>query len=271
MKIKKTLSFNSSKNIWRLLLSDTNKLLIQTMDSKTREVFFNYFDSYSGKTILKNYQPDEKYFVGVEAIQNDLIYFHKFAKPDMPNHKGIIAFSVSSKEILWENEELEFYFLLNDKIICRKQLFDSWNYKALDSKSGVCLDEEISYDKLLELRKQQIINGSNILPVNFNNTNPDNRTASDFIEDAINAVDITGYPEYAVCDNLLVFNYHEKQKKGYFDNQFFIVDLVRKKTLYSDKINSGLQNFVPDSFFIKDDLIFILKNKNEVKVLQMKE
>ena len=44
MKLKKTFSFTDKNQIWRLLISETDKLLIETRDLEKKEVFFHCYD-----------------------------------------------------------------------------------------------------------------------------------------------------------------------------------------------------------------------------------
>ena len=111
MKIKKIYSFSDKKQIWRLLLSDSDKLIIETRDTDKKEVYFHCLDLFSGKKIFKNFQPDEKYWVSIEGIHDDVIFFHKYAKPDMPGHRFIQAYDINTKSVLWESDKYIFMFI----------------------------------------------------------------------------------------------------------------------------------------------------------------
>ena len=56
-----------------------------------------------GKKLLAGFQLDEKFWVGIEKIIDDVIIFHKYARPDMPGHNGIIVVGINEKKILWQN------------------------------------------------------------------------------------------------------------------------------------------------------------------------
>ena len=101
MKAKKYYKVDYPNQIWRLLISDKDKLIIETRNPETKEAFFNCFDINNKKVLFDNFQLEEKYYVGIETVHNEIIYFHKFPKPDLPNHKEIIAFDINSQKILW--------------------------------------------------------------------------------------------------------------------------------------------------------------------------
>jgi hypothetical protein len=136
MNIKKLYSYSNKKQIWRLLPTDTNKLIIEERDLDKKQVFFNCLQSDTGIKIFKNFQLDEKFWIGIETIYKDVIFFHKFTKPDMPAHKGIIVFDINNQKILWQNDELNFLFVSDDKLFCFQQNFENQNYSSLDFKTG---------------------------------------------------------------------------------------------------------------------------------------
>ena len=108
MRLKKSFSFSDKNQIWRLLISNTDKLVIETRNTEAKEVFFHCIDFEKGKVLFNNFQFDEKFWIGIEAIQKDKIFFHKFAKPNMPDHKKIICYDIIQQKILWQNDELTF-------------------------------------------------------------------------------------------------------------------------------------------------------------------
>ena len=99
MEIKKLYSYKSEKQIWRILISGSDKLILETRDLNTKEVFFNCLFIENGKSIFSNLQLDEKCWIGIEDIYKGIIFFHYFPKPDMPHHKGIIAFDITAQKI----------------------------------------------------------------------------------------------------------------------------------------------------------------------------
>ena len=111
MKIKKNFKFDNKRQIWRILPTETQKLVIEERDTEKQQVYFNCVELSNGKTLLKDFQLEEKFWIGIETIKNDIIYFHRFIKPDLPQHIGIIAFDLKSKSILWETDEYTFQFI----------------------------------------------------------------------------------------------------------------------------------------------------------------
>jgi hypothetical protein len=95
MKLKKNYRFDNKRQIWRIIPTKEGKLIIEERELENKQAYFHCLSLDSGKNILSNFQLDDKFWVGIEAVQDDIIYFHKFAKPDMPKHRGIFAFNLS--------------------------------------------------------------------------------------------------------------------------------------------------------------------------------
>ena len=98
MKIKKKYSFKDKRQIWRLLITDTDLLIIETRSVESREVYFNCIDIHSGKKKFNNIQMEEKSWIGIEMIYKDIIFFHQYAKPDMPEHRRILAYDINQQK-----------------------------------------------------------------------------------------------------------------------------------------------------------------------------
>ena len=112
MKLKKSYRFDNKRQIWRIIPTNNGKLIIEERETEKKLAYFHCLELDSGKKILSNFQLDDTFWVGVEAVQDNIIFFHKFAKPDMPKHRGIFAYDFMKKEFLWTNPELIFLFLL---------------------------------------------------------------------------------------------------------------------------------------------------------------
>ncbi len=141
MKIKKKYSYTNNRQIWRLLPTSTGKLIIEDRDTQNKEVFFNCLEINSGKKIFANLQLEEKFWIGIETIFEDIIIFHKFAKPDMPGHSSIIAFDINSQKVIWQNEDLTFLFVHDQNIFVYKQRFEDRLYFSLNISSGEIIEE----------------------------------------------------------------------------------------------------------------------------------
>ncbi len=124
MKLKKKYIHNNNRQIFRLIPTDTDKIIVEERDTDKKQAYFNCLHIESGKKILKNLQLNEKFWIGIETVYNDVIFFHRFQKPDMPHHRGIIAYDIEKKKKIWEDLENTFLFIKDDKVYSFQKTFN---------------------------------------------------------------------------------------------------------------------------------------------------
>lgn len=270
MKIKKHFSFSSKKQIWRLLISDAGKLIVESRNMESKEVFFNCIDLNSGSKIFSDYQFDEKSWIGIETIHNEILFLHKYDKPDMPVHRGILAFDLNEQNILWNNDSTAFLFAYDGKIYSYQQGFEDRFFYAFDFRTGELIEELGSdYKKINSIREQADSAydwSAYIYPQQINAA--DERTKQLIIQNA-GAIELNEGIEYNILNDVLMFNFHAKTKSGMYDNIFVAVDLNSEKILLEEKLNENATSLYTDSFFIYKNFLFLLKGKNEIKIFNL--
>ncbi|AFH50320.1 Hypothetical protein IALB_2617 [Ignavibacterium album JCM 16511] len=263
MVVKNLYKYDRGRQIFRLIPTDTGKLIIEERERNIKEAFFSCLDILTGRSIFSDLQFDEKYWIGIESIYKDVILFHRFERPDLPNHKGIIAYDIKSQTVLWENPN-SFLYAGDDKIVFLT--FDSGikGLIAIDYLSGeVFNDEKI----ILEIIPEKEDFSSYIHSKRISLTEVDKvagETSGKIFSDYL----INGDINFASRDNFSFYSFHHITENGKLDNLFFAVDesgtIILKETL-----NKGLDKLEPESFFIKDDLLFLLFGSTGVGVYQI--
>ncbi len=274
MKIQKEYSFFNGRQIWRLIPTESAKIIIEERNVETKEVFFNCLDINTGENILSNLQLEEKFWIGIETVYKDIIYFHKYIKPDMPRHKGITAYDMITKKVLWNNEDYTFLFVSQNKLYTYQELFEGRQFYSIDYRNGNVV-EDLKEDaaKINELR-EETIQQQNYEGYYFTEYFDRNLEAD---ADVLNLVEeikshyvITGKIEFIKINNLLLLSFYEISDGGYFDNIFLAIDISNKKIILEEKLNTHVKAFIPDSFFVKDNLIFLLKEKEKLDVCSIR-
>jgi len=273
MRIKKNYNFDNKRQIWRIIPTNEGKLIIEEREPEKKQAYFHCLSLDTGKKLLSNFQFDDKFWVGIEAVKNDTIFFHKFAKPDMPKHRGIFAFDLKAKELTWQNPEFVFLFLLNDKIYTYKEKFEGRNFYSISSASGEIIEDiGNDHERINNLRSEASKKEANkgyIFPEVFDTNSEFENRVGDFIKSLRNDFVISGKIEYLLSNGLLMMSFHVANPKGTLDNIFKAVDLSKGKFILEEVINKETSLFLTDSFFIKDDLLFLLFGKTRLVVYKM--
>ncbi|MBK7980422.1 MAG: DUF4905 domain-containing protein [Ignavibacteriae bacterium] len=264
MKLKKTFSFIDKNQIWRLLISESDKLLIETRDLENKEVFFNYIDLNTGKSILKNFQLEEKFWIGIEKIYKEKMIFHHYAKPNMPEHKKIIVYDIFQNQIIWQNDDLVFLTIFDDKIYAIKKKFEGREIYILDINSGEIIGNvENEDDKLKSVLEN--VNFEDYSDYKYPETHYNDEQTNDEIisKETKGNWNVTNIDKLQFGD-LLMFNYHVKKENNSLDNMFAVYNIEKKKKVISEILNKNLNSYSPDSFFCYKNNLIVLKNKIEL-------
>jgi len=273
MNLKKKYSHNNKRQIFRLIPTDTGKIVIEERDTEKKQAYFNCLNIYNGKKIIKNLQLDEKFWLGIESIYNDVIFFHKFVKPDLPQHNGIIAYDINDKRTLWEDKNKTFLFVNDEKIYAFQQRFEDREFVTLNYLSGEVIDELGTDSDAINLLREDAINSEDFSSYNFpvsldsglSGIQRGKEVFSKLREEYI----ITGGIEYVLMEDILLFNFHTVNNNNTLKNIFRAVDLLTKKNILEVTLNSRANAFAPDSFFLMDDLLFLLIEKIKLKVYKI--
>jgi len=273
MKLKTKYRFDNNRQIWRIIPTNTGKLIIEEREPETKQVYFHCLNVDSGKKLLSNFQLEDKFWVGIEAVRDDLIFFHKFAKPDMPKHRGIFAFNILSKNIIWENPEHTFLFLSKDKLFSYKEKFEGRYFYSVNPLNGEIV-EELGNDH----GKINLLRNESLLEENMNDClfpeiyEPETMLisrANNILNSLRNNFVISGKIEYILKNELMIISFHAVNSKGTLDNLFKAVDLSKGKYILEEVINKETSLFLTDSFFVKDDFLFLLFEKTRLVVYKI--
>lgn len=266
--MKKYLKHNNKKQIWRILISQTDKLVFEERDPNTREVFFSCYDLLTKTKIFSNFQFNEKAWIGIEAVENDIIIFHFYRKPDMPQHKGFFAFSIKEKKILWTNDSQTYFFSDEEKIVAFIQQFEGKSFVEIDLTTGNVsrsLGEDFTQVNLLKQEAQAKKSYADYLfPEVFNPLNDDPQF--DCIRNAVSGFSFSGQVEYFNKGEFFYFTFHEKKDEK-FTQHFYIWNAANNSLFFSDVLNKNIPNYAVDSFFVYKKFLFLIKEKQIVEII----
>ncbi len=269
MKFTRSFSYKSDNQIWRLLITSTEKLIIEVRDTKTKQVYFSCIDLNSGESIFSNIQLDEKCWIGIEDTYGDNIIFHEFAKPDMPGHKGIIVFDIPTQKVLWKDEQYLFSFIYSGNIYAFKQKFEGRDFYSLNLQTGEVIEKlGEDYKKINDLRsiaEAQKGYDNYVFPSTLS------KISKDFgeINNVIKEKNIVGEIEYLEYENIFLLSYHSNTRLKGTVNNIYAIDKTKNKIIFKELLNTNLELLMPDSFFIYKDLLLLLKGKTEVEIFKM--
>ena len=270
MKLKKKYVHNNNRQIFRLIPTDNDKLIIEERNIDKKKAYFNCLNINNGKRIFKGLQFDEKFWIGIETVCNDVILFHKFRKPDMPHHRGIFAFDIKSKKIIWEDLDNTFLFIKDDQVFTYQQQFERREYFLLDFYTGKVVNELGNDSDSVNMLREAAHKDESLSNYRFPNSyltesNIDQRVVAVMQDLEENNV-IKGKIEYVLKEHLLMFNFHQINADNSLNNMFKAIDLSNGKFILEKVLNLRTNAFAPDSFFLKENILFLLIERTKLEV-----
>ena len=192
----------------------------------------------------------------------------------MPGHSSIIAFDIQSQKILWQNEDLVFLFIHEKNVYGYKQRFEDRNFYKINIFNGEVV-EELGNDSSLINSVREKSQTENQFYQNYHFPQPFN--AEENSSEAYELINkfkvenvITGSIECIELNNIFLFNCHLVKADGKLQNVFYAVDIELKKIIFKEVLDQSTSVFIPDSFFVKDNLIFLLLDKIKLLVCSIK-
>jgi hypothetical protein len=275
-KIKPEWEFRPGALIWRLFCTSTDRIIGEARDQKSKSVSFFCLDARSGAALWKDLKLDEPWWIGIEAVHKDVLICHGFARPDMPQHKGLLGIDSESGKLLWKNEEFSYWFSSEDKVYGQRYLFEKRIGCALDLRSGTLLNEysgDLEQLQTLERESRERERDDNLVfPEPYN---PDDLDSAVTVKLArlLDGKKSVQSIEHLLHRGLLIVDYYRltgaAEGEPALVNVLEVFDAEKGKTLHKETIASGTAIPAPDAFFVKDDFLYYIKNRTILKALRL--
>jgi hypothetical protein len=276
-KLKPVWNFNAGTLIWRIFFTSNNLIIGETRNQEEKSTSFFCVNIYSGKPLWQNIGFDEPWWIGIEAVHERWLILHGFVRPDMPEHRGIRVIDIESGELLWRNDTLSFWFIDNDKLYAHKYIFEKHICSELDINTGTIVREQSDNLALMQDLLQKVLQKESereqdvIFPEVYDENEADS-TVRTVVRRITENKAIEGWIEYLSHRDMLIVSHYSRvqnqSESSLLNNILSVYDLKSKKNLYSEIIAEGVKTPSPDSFFIKDDLLFFIKHQTTLIALQ---
>ncbi len=264
--------FATNGMLWRMLVSNEGHFVGEDRDGEQKTVSFFCLNGESGKILWRDVRLQEKWWVGIETIHNDVVFFHEYASPDMPGHKKIYAVEISTGKVLWFNGELEFLLAHEDCVYASKLEHERRLFFELDLHTGAVL-RELDAQYITVLNDTVAPKSENVeFPQTYNFSVYENTQLRHQIEKAVSRSRDLQSIEYMEKDGKLVVSWYHNVgttiEQPILNHEIAVVD-ESLKVIYRDLINANMAMAVPDSFFGKGNFVYYIKNKKTLVALKI--
>jgi len=251
MSIQPFINEKFAGNIWRLEIDEKNDtLFVESRNAEERKTNFSSINLQTGGIHFKDFIGPENWHTGIEAVYGNVLLLHLYESANTPVHKGLIAISALSGEILWQNYNLGMDHLSAEGPVVFDMRMQPRKLFLIDIKTGVSLSNANMEPK--NLSTEIIFPGSidlTLLPSELTAFNTCGKTA-----------------QYLKFNNLIFVSLHTFNGE-FLSHGLFILD--DQKIIFKEILNDQIHKMQPESFILFKNFLIYIKNKTELKVLNL--
>lgn len=263
--------------LWRILFSTTGKIVGEVRKEEEKQASFFCLDERTGSVLWEGLQIEEPWWVGIDALHFDTAFLHEFEKPDLPEHKKIRAVDLGTGRELWRNDDLTFWFAFQNRVYAYKNRFDRRAGYVLDASSGELLEShEEGVESLSSVRSLVQHEGEQEgfrFPHVYDGASEEPQVNS-LIRAATKNRSVSGNIEYLKAGEYLLMNYYTPGRLSVPDmplleNRLHVFEYPAGKPVFSDVLADNATAPTPDSFFVKDNILFFVKDRHLLTAIRL--
>lgn len=232
-------SAQSDGIIWKLALDDDSEILIWEIRSSDKKVSFSAYDFKHQKELFHHFSFEEEWLLGLSCIKKGIAYFHGYESEFSPVQKGIIAFDLLNKKIIWQNFSVSTQEFYQEGIVVFDPRVSPRKYQLLDLNTG-------------DIIKKINIEDLNRFQVDYSQIQIPEIVSSSTIwetQHRLKAKDLDFLVSYVEQNQ----KWHQK------------LEIYRNhELLFSDYLNSDIQKLSFDTFLLWQDRLIYIRNKKEI-------
>jgi Domain of unknown function (DUF4905) len=264
--------YASSSIIWKLMYAENGLLIGENRNLETKRASFFCIEAHTGNVLWDELSLDEPWWVGIEAVERDVVFFHRYAQPELPEHKSIEAHDCRTGKLLWMNPDLIFWFALDEKVYANKNFFEKRVTYCLDAATGNIFGEygDVTIEYAAAFKKKQETAVQYPVPV-------DSIEESDAVSDALkkkwnDRLLLSSLETFHAGDYIVTgFYTNENIDKGTADHSAHL-EILRSHdnhAVYSKILSEHLAISTPDLFFIVKNIVYCIDHQKTILAIPL--
>ncbi len=240
-----------SGQIWRMEIDPISHMLFaEVRDQAARKVSFAAISLSTGQTHFKDNTIDESWLTGIETAYNGVLLLHYYQAAGSPAHKGLAGIDGMTGKVLWQNFNYTFDHLTVNGPVVFDARIQPPRYQLMDGLTG-SLQREMT-------PVTDTVPDSPIRVPHSMQAPPDLPKLP-----AEPYHNIVHYLEY---NDLIIVSLHTL----WADQLKQCLYIVKgNEVVFEDILNTNIQKLQPEAFVLYHDQLIYLKDKVEIKVLNL--
>lgn len=246
--------------IWRMLPTSEGYLVGESRDDGKKQVRFFCLELETGRRLWENVSVAEDWWVGIEAVHGGMLFLHMFARPDMPEHAGIVALDLTTGTVLWNMTHLQLRGAKDDTLFVRDHRDPDAPAAAVSVRTGEPLGDSAVMDAA---------SGGFGDPAGITYPAPLQKGDAGWpaFERILGRRSLIGTCETVRVEDRWIFSYHAAQLKQpvltTFEHLIAVADLQGRK-LFEETLHREAHMPVYDAFFVHGSHAYFIRHEREL-------
>ncbi|MDB5153437.1 MAG: hypothetical protein JWR54_2188 [Mucilaginibacter sp.] len=246
------ISYQFKSPVWRLeidALSET--IFAEIREPADKKVYFAGINLNSGKVFFDELQTEERWFTGIEAAYDGILLLHNYESDAGPAHKGLMAIDGTTGETIWSNYIYAFDHLSAYGAVIYDMRIQPRKLLLADTRTGIVKRQ---YEPSIDTELDNHLVLPEVVPW-------------EFLQSTIASVSPFGNTaHYLEHNNFRIVSLHTFAGEA-LQQHLYIMDST--EIIYEDLLNTDIQKLQPESFLMHKDHLIYLKDKSQLKVLNL--
>jgi hypothetical protein len=254
---------------------DGKQIIGEDRHLEEKRVTFFALDTLTGHIAWENVSVEEKWWVGLEDAGSQGVVLHMYETPELPGHKGCHVIDVATGTTRWQQNDLRYLFTSGNYVYCDRVTDGNTYPVMLDAGSGnlVCelTDEDLDTARLRADRGRF----SRIEhPVQSDAHDNDSRSiAQSALASVVERGSEIRFLEWKRHgENIVAAGYSTIPGPGAdsrYAHHIVLVQSAGSSLRFHDIMLRDAAAIVPDSFFCIENLVFYLREKQDLVCLSL--
>ncbi len=239
--------------VWRMEIDSVRDILFAELrDMSSRQVSFAAINLQTAETYYKNFQADESWLTGIEAAYDGVLLLHYYEKQNSPAHKGLAAYDGATHQLLWNNFNYGFEQLTINGPALFDVRFQPRKAFVADVHTGL---QTHKFNNIIDGSLENYVVQPQAVPI---------ATLPELA--AVSAEPFGNLLHYLDYNTFRIVSLHARWA-GQLKQLLYVFE--NGKPVFEDLLNANIQKMQPEAFVMYKNQLVYLKDKTELKVLDL--
>lgn len=237
--------------VWNTIVSsEKGVLFVEVRNNEQKRVTFSALDIQTGKFLWRDILFDEPWWISLGTTSGDILVFTIYLETNNPDKKGVFAYHIYDRRIVWWNNDFSLTSVTNDQVFGVTSKYGTRSV-VLDMVSGREIPSGLNNGKIAD---------AVVRPHQYLDDNEYFATVKTFLSRKFNLTPVIAL-EYMEHDSIIFISFYIQDRE--LANYLLIVSADGEE-LMKEKLDEHLKGIGMDTFFVLSGCVFFVKNKVEL-------